>query len=174
MSCSPTAGHISTPMLTRRHPDARPATSAPQRRRNDTPTHASPATSVPQKERDSAPPAHAPNAHLMLAPATRQRTHLPTAPCSDVGTTPRASAPNTQDNGNTHLRPPLTACRTPHRPPTATSVTNTQHNGDDTDRPHCHISAHNPMRWGHAPLPTARWPPDSPPPTPSPSAWRCG
>ncbi|KAG6913963.1 hypothetical protein DXG01_003264 [Tephrocybe rancida] len=90
------------------------------------------------------------------------------------GATPRASAPNTQDNGNTYLHPLLTARRMPHRLPTATSATNTQHDGNDTDRPYLHVCAHNPTQRGHAPPPTARWPPNSPLPAPvalPPAAW---
>ncbi|KAG6913442.1 hypothetical protein DXG01_006812 [Tephrocybe rancida] len=71
-------------------------------------------------------------------------------------------------------------CTSAHRSPHASLTTHChisdQHDGDDTDHPHRHVSAHNPTRRGHAPLPTARWPPDSPPPAPValPSAAQAG
>ncbi|KAG6904710.1 hypothetical protein DXG01_007761, partial [Tephrocybe rancida] len=61
------------------------------------------------------------------------RHHAPQRP------TPKTTATRT----SAHHSPPTTH-HTPHRPPTAMSATNTQHDGDNTDRPHRHISTHNP------------------------------
>ncbi|KAG6913011.1 hypothetical protein DXG01_010445 [Tephrocybe rancida] len=67
-SCSPTAGHVSTPTPTRRHTDARPTTSAP---RIDTTTH----------------PERPPNARTRDPTAAYTPAHRPLQRCGGRDTT---------------------------------------------------------------------------------------